>query len=210
MNTALLLIDLQNDFCHGGALAVKDSDATIAVANQAMAASAARGEPVVASQDWHPADHRSFAVNSHSEVGTLGELEGLPQIWWPVHCVQGSHGAAFHPQLHQQAITQVVKKGLDPAIDSYSAFFDNGHRAATALDGWLKANNIRQLAVMGLATDYCVKFTVLDALLLGYSVKVIVDGCRGVNLQPDDSELALQTMHQAGAELITLAAFVQQ
>ncbi|ATA17888.1 nicotinamidase/pyrazinamidase [Gibbsiella quercinecans] len=210
MNTALLLIDLQNDFCHGGALAVKDGDATIAVANQAMAASAARGEPVVASQDWHPADHRSFAVNSHSEVGTLGELEGLPQIWWPVHCVQGSHGAAFHPQLHQQAITQVVKKGLDPAIDSYSAFFDNGHRAATALDGWLKANNIRQLAVMGLATDYCVKFTVLDALLLGYSVKVIVDGCRGVNLQPDDSELALQTMHQAGAELITLAAFVQQ
>lgn len=210
MNTALLLIDLQNDFCHGGALAVKDGDATIAVANQAMAASAARGEPVVASQDWHPADHRSFAVNSHSEVGALGELEGLPQIWWPVHCVQGSHGAAFHPQLHQQAITQVVKKGLDPAIDSYSAFFDNGHRAATALDGWLKAHNIRQLAVMGLATDYCVKFTVLDALLLGYSVKVIVDGCRGVNLQPDDSELALQTMHQAGAELITLAAFVQQ
>ncbi|MGL6018991.1 MAG: bifunctional nicotinamidase/pyrazinamidase [Gibbsiella quercinecans] len=210
MNTALLLIDLQNDFCHGGALAVKDGDATIAVANQAMAASAARGEPVVASQDWHPANHRSFAVNSHTEVGTLGELEGLPQIWWPVHCVQGSDGAAFHPQLHQQAITQVVKKGLDPAIDSYSAFFDNGHRAATALDGWLKAHSIRQLAVMGLATDYCVKFTVLDALLLGYAVQVIVDGCRGVNLQPDDSERALQAMHQAGAELITLADFVQQ
>ena len=95
MKTALLLIDLQNDFCPGGALAVTEGDAVIPVANQAIAACLARGEPVVASQDWHPAKHRSFAVNSHAQVGTLGELEGLPQVWWPVHCVQGSHGADF-------------------------------------------------------------------------------------------------------------------
>ncbi|WP_025121015.1 MULTISPECIES: bifunctional nicotinamidase/pyrazinamidase [unclassified Serratia (in: enterobacteria)] len=210
MKTALLLIDLQNDFCPGGALGVVEGDATIAVANQAIAACLARNDTVIASQDWHPAEHRSFAINSNAQVGTLGELEGLPQVWWPVHCVQGSLGADLHAQLDRQSIEAIFRKGEDPDIDSYSAFFDNGHRAQTALDGWLKERDITQLAVMGLATDYCVKFSVLDALRLGYQTQVIIDGCRGVNLQPDDSEQALAAMQSAGAQLVTLSQFIQR
>ncbi|TQI80749.1 nicotinamidase/pyrazinamidase [Serratia fonticola] len=210
MKTALLLIDLQNDFCPGGALGVVDGDATIAVANQAIEACRARNERIVASQDWHPANHRSFAINANKPVGTLGELEGLPQIWWPVHCVQETAGAELHPQLQQQAIEVVFRKGENPDIDSYSAFFDNGHRAQTALDSWLKAQDITQLAVMGLATDYCVKFSVLDALRLGYQTLVITDGCRGVNLQPQDSQQALLEMQRAGAELVTLSQFISR
>ncbi|EFE95062.1 bifunctional nicotinamidase/pyrazinamidase [Serratia odorifera] len=208
MRVALLLIDLQNDFCPGGALAVVDGDATIAVANQAIAACLARGVPVIASQDWHPADHRSFAVNSAAKVGELGELDGLPQVWWPVHCVQGSDGAELHRQLHRQGIAAIFRKGQDPSIDSYSAFFDNGHRAKTDLDDWLRDRGVTELTVMGLATDYCVKFTVLDALALGYRTTVITDGCRGVNLQANDSIQALQAMQQAGAKLVTLSQYL--
>lgn len=210
MKTALLLIDLQNDFCPGGALAVAEGDQTIAIANQAIEACLARQEAVIASQDWHPANHRSFAVNSHAQPGTLGELEGLPQVWWPIHCVQGTSGAAFHPQLKQQALAAVFRKGENPNIDSYSAFFDNGRRTQTALDSWLKSQGITHLAVMGLATDYCVKFSVLDALHLGYHTMVITEGCRGVNLQPEDSQQALLAMQQAGAQLVTLSQFIQR
>lgn len=208
MSAALLLIDLQNDFCPGGALAVVDGDATIAVANQAIAACLARGVPVIASQDWHPANHRSFAVNSAAKVGELGKLDGLPQVWWPVHCVQGSNGAELHRQLQRQGIAAIFRKGQDPAIDSYSAFFDNGHRAKTELDDWLHDRGVTELTVMGLATDYCVKFTVLDALNLGYQTTVITDGCRGVNLQANDSIQALRSMQQAGAKLVTLSQYL--
>ncbi|HEI8864815.1 TPA: bifunctional nicotinamidase/pyrazinamidase [Serratia odorifera] len=208
MSAALLLIDLQNDFCPGGALAVVDGDATIAVANQAIAACLARGVPVIASQDWHPANHRSFAVNSAAKVGELGKLDGLPQVWWPVHCVQGSNGAELHRQLQRQGIAAIFRKGQDPAIDSYSAFFDNGHRAKTELDDWLRDRGVTELTVMGLATDYCVKFTVLDALNLGYQTTVITDGCRGVNLQANDSIQALRSMQQAGANLVTLSQYL--
>lgn len=208
MKTALLLVDLQNDFCPGGALAVAEGNATIPIANQAIEACRARNQVVVASLDWHPADHRSFAVNSGTEVGTVGELEGLPQVWWPEHCVQGTPGAELHPQLNQQHIAAVFRKGEDSNIDSYSAFFDNGQRTKTALDDWLQARGITHLAVMGLATDYCVKFSVLDALRLGYHIQVITDGCRGVNLQPQDSELALAEMQRAGAQLVTLSQFI--
>jgi nicotinamidase/pyrazinamidase len=110
--------------------------------------------------------------------------------------------------LHQAAIAEVFRKGQNPDIDSYSAFFDNGHRAQTMLDGWLKAQGIERLAIMGLATDYCVKFSVLDACRLGYATQVIVDGCRGVDLQPGDSQRALQAMQQAGAQLVTLSQFI--
>lgn len=210
MKTALLLIDLQNDFCPGGALGVEEGDATIAVANQAIEACLSRNEIIVASQDWHPANHRSFAINSNAQVGTLGELEGLQQVWWPIHCVQETLGAELHPQLQQQHIAAVFRKGENPDIDSYSAFFDNGHRAQTALDDWLKKQDVTHLAIMGLATDYCVKFSVLDALHLGYQTQVIIDGCRGVNLQPQDSQQALAQMQHAGAELVTLSQFMQR
>jgi len=164
-----------------------------------------RNVAVVASQDWHPAKHRSFAVNSHAEAWTTGELDGLPQVWWPVHCVQNEPGAEFHPALETQRLDFVVQKGTNLDIDSYSAFYDNGHLSATMLNDWLKAAKITHLYVMGLATDYCVKFTVLDALTQGYEVTLITDGCRGVNLQPQDSSDAIDAMQQAGAKVSTSA-----
>lgn len=209
MKRALLLIDLQNDFCPGGALAVPHGDDTITVANRAIAASQTAGVAVLASQDWHPADHLSFAANhSDAVIGECGELAGLPQIWWPVHCVQGQHGADFHPALNTSAFSLIIQKGTQTDIDSYSAFFDNGHRAQTILDGWLRQQEITHLTVMGLATDYCVKATVLDALALKYQVDVLIEGCRGVNLRPEDSQNALNEMERQGARLITLEAYL--
>lgn len=203
MKSALLLVDLQNDFCFHGALAVADGDATITVANQMMTWCKRHDVAVVASQDWHPASHRSFAVNSAAEPWTAGELDGLPQVWWPVHCVQNEPGSALHPALNTPLVDFVVQKGTNPDIDSYSAFFDNGHRAATLLNDWLKAAHITHLYVMGLATDYCVKFTVLDALAQGYRVTLLTDGCRGVNLRAEDSADAVEAMRKAGAEIAT-------
>ncbi|KQN52056.1 nicotinamidase [Serratia sp. Leaf50] len=208
MKSALLLIDLQNDFCHGGALAVAEGDETINIANLAIAACRHANITVVASQDWHPADHRSFAVNSQAEAWTLGELDGLPQVWWPVHCVQGQHGADFHPDLNTAALDYIVYKGQDSAIDSYSAFYDNGKRTATLLHDWLQQAQIEHVIVMGLATDYCVKFSVLDALELGYQVTLLGDGCRGVNLEPGDSKRAIDEMQQAGAKVQNLSELV--
>ncbi|MFS2225611.1 bifunctional nicotinamidase/pyrazinamidase [Pantoea sp. B65] len=199
MKRALLLIDLQNDFCPGGALAVTDGDATIAVANRLAQAFRQRGEAVIASQDWHPANHGSFASVAGEQPNTQGKLNGLPQIWWPDHCVSHTEGAQFHPQLDRSLIDAVFHKGEDATVDSYSAFFDNGHRRKTALDEWLTQRGIRSLLIIGLATDYCVKFSVLDALALGYQVEVLREGCRGVNLHPDDSEQAFAAMAAAGA-----------
>ncbi len=205
MKSALMLVDLQNDFCHGGALAVHDADAVINVANRAIELCKVHEMAIIATQDWHPDDHGSFAVNAGTEPWTTGELNGLSQVWWPVHCVQEQPGAAFHPQLEKQSLDFVVRKGQNSGIDSYSAFFDNGHRAATPLHHWLKGNQINRLIVMGLATDYCVKFTVLDALDMGYQVALLEEGCRGVNLSPNDSQQAIEQMQQAGARLITLS-----
>ncbi|WP_437610622.1 bifunctional nicotinamidase/pyrazinamidase [Erwinia sp. V71] len=201
MKRALLLIDLQNDFCPGGALAVSDGDATIAVANRLAAEYRQRGEAVIASQDWHPAQHGSFASVAGAVPYSVGELDGLAQVWWPDHCIQHSKGAAFHPQLDQTLIDAVFHKGEDASVDSYSAFFDNGHRRQTGLDSWLRERGIESLLVIGLATDYCVKFSVLDALELGYKVEVLREGCRGVNLHADDSEQAFADMAAAGAQV---------
>lgn len=205
MTRALLLVDLQNDFCAGGALAVAGGDSTVDIANALIDWCKARGDAVVASQDWHPANHGSFASQQNVELYAEGLLDGLPQTFWPDHCVQNSDGAGLHPLLQANAIDAVFHKGENPAIDSYSAFFDNGHRQKTQLDDWLHHHNVNELIVMGLATDYCVKFTVLDALTLGYDVNVITDGCRGVNLHAQDSAQAFMDMSAAGATLYTLA-----
>ncbi|MGP1924918.1 MAG: bifunctional nicotinamidase/pyrazinamidase [Arsenophonus sp. NEOnobi-MAG3] len=202
-HTALLLVDLQNDFCNGGALEVLDSESVINTANVIISYCQQQNIIIIASQDWHPADHLSFAVNSGTQVGTEGKLNGLRQIWWPVHCVQNQKGAQFHQELNHSAIEKIFQKGVDPTIDSYSAFFDNDYQHATQLDHWLTENQIKYLYIMGLATDYCVKFTVFDAVQLGYQVTVIQDGCRGVNLHPEASYNALQEMVLAGAKLIT-------
>lgn len=207
MKRALLMVDLQNDFCAGGALAVPDGDSTIDVANALMSYCKARGDAILATQDWHPANHGSFASVQKTEPYTQGKLDGLNQTWWPDHCVQNSAGAELHPLLNSQKIDAIFQKGENPLVDSYSGFFDNGHRQKTQLDDWLSRHEIKQLVVVGLATDYCVKFTALDALSLGYEVTVITDGCRGVNLHPQDSLRAFQDMSAAGATLMTLADF---
>lgn len=199
---ALILIDLQNDFCPGGALAVNEGDDIIAVANQYAAEFHQRGQPVVATLDWHPASHGSFASNAGKEPWSQGELEGLSQVWWPDHCIQHSAGAALHPALEQRYLTTQIYKGQQTHIDSYSAFFDNGHRCQTGLDSWLKACDITALTIMGLATDYCVKYSVLDALNLGYNVTVITAGCRGVELSPGDTQKALNEMAAKGAVIL--------
>ena len=200
---ALLLIDLQYDFCPGGALAVARGDETIPVANRLIP----RFTTIVATQDWHPKEHGSFAVNHPgTKPYDLGELAGLPQVMWPAHCVQGTRGAELHKKLDRNLITEVFRKGTDPAIDSYSAFYDNGHRKSTGLGDWLKARDAHDLVILGLATDYCVKFTALDARQLGFNVTVVSDGCRGVNLDPGDSDKAFAEMRAAGATVVDSAA----
>ncbi|MDT8434661.1 MAG: bifunctional nicotinamidase/pyrazinamidase [Anaerosomatales bacterium] len=199
---ALLLVDVQNDFMPFGALPVADGDAVVPVAN----ALARRFELVVATQDWHPADHGSFAVNHPgTEPGEMIELGGVPQVLWPPHCVQDSPGASFHSALDIGPISHVVHKGTDPRIDSYSGFFDNGHLKATGLEGFLRERGVKRVVLLGLATDYCVKFTALDGVALGFEVTVVADGCRGVELEPGDSRRAFDEMAAAGCRVVTSA-----
>ena len=195
----LLLVDIQNDFLPGGALAVPNGDEVVAVANHAMDLAA----HVVATQDWHPADHGSFASQHDGiEFGESFHLDGLPQIAWPDHCVEGSRGAEFAEQLNVNRIEFIARKGTDKQVDSYSGFFDNGERRATCLNSYLLSIGSKEILVMGLATDYCVKFTVLDALRLGYRTHVALDGCRGVDLIPGDTERAICEMRLAGAHIV--------
>jgi nicotinamidase/pyrazinamidase len=176
---ALLIIDVQNDFCPGGALAVPDGDAVIPAINNLQPGY----DLVVASQDWHPPDHRSFASQHPGQaVGTLTTLDGLPQVLWPDHCVQGTPGAALCDALDQARVAAIFRKGTDRDIDSYSAAFDNGRRKATGLIPYLRGLGVTEVDVVGLATDYCVKATVLDALELGFPVRVHLDGIRAVDL----------------------------
>lgn len=195
---ALILVDLQNDFMHGGALAVVDGEATVAVANREIA----NFDLVIATQDWHPAGHMSFAA-SHlgSSFGDVVDLDGIDQVLWPTHCVQGTPGASFHSSLNVAGINAVVRKGTAPRVDSYSGFFDNGKRAETELHRVLQERGVKRLTVLGLATDYCVKFTVLDALELGYEVELLAQGCRGVEFSEGDVERALEEMRSRGASI---------
>ncbi len=200
MTTALLLIDLQNDFLPGGALAVPGGNEVIAVANELVDGY----ELVIATQDWHPAGHRSFASqHPGGEPGQIVDLDGLDQILWPDHCVQESAGSAFASGLDPRAIERVVRKGTDPSIDSYSGFFDNARRRATALDELLTTEGVDTVHIMGLATDYCVLFTALDAADLGYQTTVVARGCRAVELEPGDGEAAFERMRAAGIEVLT-------
>ena len=199
---ALILVDIQNDFVPGGALAVPDGDAVVAVANGLLP----HYERVVATQDWHPADHGSFASQhpGHS-VGDVIQLHGLTQILWPDHCIQETPGAELVEGLDRGAIQAVFPKGTDPGIDSYSGFFDNGKRRATGLGKHLRGEGVEEVHVVGLATDYCVKFTALDAAALGFETVVIEDGCRGVELAPGDIEKALAEMRASGITVMRSA-----
>ena len=200
---ALILVDLQYDFCPGGALAVARGDETIEVANRLLP----YFSTVVATQDWHPRDHGSFAANHPvKQPYEVIELNGLSQVLWPVHCVQGTRGAELDERLDRTKISEVIRKGADPTVDSYSGFFDNGKRNPTPLADWLKARWITQLYIMGLATDYCVKRTALDARGLGFDVWVIEDGCRAVDVKPGDGDRALAEMRGAGCAIVESGA----
>ena len=197
--TALLMVDLQNDFCPGGNLAVPEGDSVIPLANQLQK----EFNCVVATKDWHPRDHVSFASNhpGHSCGDRILLDQKVEQILWPDHCLQDSQGAEFHPDLDISHVQRVFYKGVDKTIDSYSAFFDNAHLRATGLGDYLRAEGITHIVVLGLATDYCVKYSVLDALHLGFTVTVIVEACRGVELNPGDVARAIAEMRAAGARI---------
>lgn len=200
--TALLLVDLQNDFMPGGALAIKKSDLVLPVVRELMTMPF---DKILATRDWHPENHGSFAKAHHLKVGQVIELDGIAQILWPVHCVQNTPGADFHPGWDSKKVDAVFSKGVDPIVDSYSTFFDNERRRSTGLDDYLKEHGIKTLYIAGLATDYCVKYSALDACRLNYNTYVVVEGCRGVNLRPDDSKNALIEMIEAGAHLVNLS-----
>jgi nicotinamidase/pyrazinamidase len=195
---ALILVDLQNDFVEGGALAVPDGKAVIPIANTVQTAF----DLVVATQDWHPPDHGSFAANHPGKKpGDYITLGGLSQVLWPVHCVQDTRGADFVHGLDRSQWAAIFQKGKNREIDSYGGFFDNDHKQATGLGDFLHKKGVTEVIVMGLATDYCVKFTVLDALKLGFRTDVILPGCRGVNLRKGDVERAIEEMRTAGARI---------
>ena len=195
---ALILVDLQNDFMPGGALPVPDGNAVIPLANELLPAF----ELVVATQDWHPAGHGSFASNHPGrKPGDVIELNGLTQLLWPPHCVQYTTGAAFVKELDAGKITKVFQKGTDPGIDSYSGFFDNGHRKATGLGDYLKAKGVTAVSVLGVATDYCIKFTALDAVQLGFKTTLLASACRGVNVHSGDVDRAISDLRAAGVAI---------
>jgi nicotinamidase/pyrazinamidase len=178
-NTAFLAIDVQNDFCPGGALAVADGDAVVAPINALLPRYPVR----VLTQDWHPADHFSFAANTEgAEPFSLIDAPYGPQVLWPVHCVQGTGGAAFHPDLATDPADLVVRKGFRSHIDSYSAFFENDHETRTGLDGYLRERGVTKVVLAGLATDFCVRFSAVDAAKLGFEVSVVIDACRAIDL----------------------------
>lgn len=196
---ALILVDIQNDFLPGGALAVPGGDEIIPLVNRLQPAF----DVVVATQDWHPAEHGSFAANHPgTAVGDRIELGGSPQILWPVHCVQGTQGAEFAQGLLREGWARIFMKGTNPAVDSYSGFFDNGHQQDTGLTDFLREQGVRDVFIAGVATDYCVKFTALDAVAQGFRAYVIKDACRGVGLQAGDVDHAIGEMGAAGVQML--------
>ena len=196
---ALILVDLQNDFLPGGALAVPQGDEVIPLADQLQQ----RFDIVVATKDWHPPNHGSFALNHKGKKpGDRIILDGVEQILWPVHCVQNTQGAEFAPSFDTNRIAHVFHKGTERNIDSYSTFFDNAHRRHTGLAHFLEKRGIKDVYLMGLALDYCVKYSALDARYLGLNTYVIVNGCRGIELESGDIDRALEEMKRAGAILM--------
>ncbi|MBO6602457.1 MAG: bifunctional nicotinamidase/pyrazinamidase [Roseicyclus sp.] len=176
---ALIVIDVQNDFCPGGALAVPGGDEIVPGINALMA----EFQAVILTQDWHPAGHSSFASQHAGQAPySVVDFPYGPQVLWPDHCLQGSPGVAFHPGLHTDPAQMIIRKGFRPAIDSYSAFFENDHTTPTGLDGALRSRGITHLTMVGLATDFCVNYSAQDAARLGFAVEVRTDLCRAIDL----------------------------
>jgi nicotinamidase/pyrazinamidase len=176
---ALVVIDVQNDFCPNGALAVADGDAILPRINALLN----EFQVCILTQDWHPANHSSFAAN-HPDAApfSMMEMPYGPQVLWPTHCVQGTSGAEFHPDLNTDRADLILRKGFRPQIDSYSAFFENDHQTPTGLDGYLRTRGVNSLVLVGLATDFCVAYSAIDAANLGFSVTVLQEACRAIDL----------------------------
>lgn len=196
---ALLIVDIQNDFCPGGSLAVKEGDQVIPLINQLSK----KFEIVVATQDWHPAGHSSFAsTHPGKEAYETIQLPYGSQVLWPDHCMQGTPGGAFHPDLETKRIQLIIRKGFRKAIDSYSAFYENDQKTVTGLKGYLNSRNADTLYICGLATDFCVKWSAIDGIKEGFKVKVIEDASRGIDLD-HSVEKAWKEMAAAGVERIS-------
>lgn len=199
MKTALIIVDMQNDFMPLGALPVPEGDKVIPIINGLLK----YFDLIVATQDWHPADHHSFAINHlGNSPGDVVNMEGVQQILWPMHCVQHTKGAEFVEELAINCVHKIFQKGTDPKVDSYSGFFDNNYRKSTGLDVFLKAQNIQKVYVVGVATEYCVKYTALHANERGFMTYLIEDACRGVNLNSNDVKDAIAEMKHAGIHII--------
>ena len=194
MKKALIIVDVQNDFCEGGSLAVPGANEIIPYINLLMEEN--EYDQIVLTQDWHPENHKSFASNNGKKVGDTIILNGIPQFMWPDHCVQGTFGAEFHKDLNREKVTHIVQKGTNPDFDSYSGFQDNNHLVITGLDDFLKYHDIQLLEIVGLALDYCVKFTCLDAAKLEYVTCLHFNGTRAVNPIPDSGKDAIYEMLQ--------------
>lgn len=196
---ALIIVDVQNDFCPGGALAVPDGDKIIKPINKLTGSF----DCIVQTQDWHPADHLSFASNheGRSPYDTV-EMKYGEQVLWPDHCVQGSQGAEFHKGLKNKPSQLIIRKGFRRKIDSYSAFFENDQSTVTGLHGYLQARGVNELFVAGLATDFCVKWTALDGRKLGYKVNLITDAIKGIDIE-GSVDAAMKEMKEAGVEMVS-------
>ncbi|MGJ5617920.1 bifunctional nicotinamidase/pyrazinamidase [Sulfitobacter sp. MF3-043] len=195
---ALIVIDVQNDFCPGGALAVPQGDAIVQGINAMMA----DFDAVILTQDWHPAGHSSFAsAHKGSAPYDMIEMPYGPQVLWPDHCIQGSMGAKFHMELQQDRADLIIRKGYNPAIDSYSAFFENDHKTPTGLEGYLRTRGISKLTMVGLALDFCVNYSAVDAAKLGFDVTVQKNLCRAIDLN-GSLDTALSGMQAAGVNMV--------
>jgi nicotinamidase/pyrazinamidase len=197
MNSALIIIDMQNDFCPGGALAVKGGENIVEPINKAQE----EFDTIILTQDWHPKEHSSFAANHNAEVYSNMEMDYGSQILWPNHCVQGSEGANFHRNLNTNKGDLILRKGCNPKIDSYSAFFENDKNTTTGLEGYLKKKEIKQLYLCGLAFDYCVFYSALDGINLGFDVFVFQDLTKAIDLN-NSKEIAKKTMTEKGVKQI--------
>lgn len=202
--TALVIIDVQHDFCPGGALAVADGDEVVPIVNRLQSAFPLR----ILTQDWHPADHTSFADNHQgAEPFSMTEMPYGPQVLWPSHCIQGTQGAELHKDLETGSASIIIRKGFRPEIDSYSAFFENDRNTPTGLKGYLKDLGITSLAMAGLATDFCVRYSAVDAAKLGFDVTLIEDACRAIDMNGSLTE-AMKDMADHGVTLATSETYL--
>lgn len=200
MKKALIVVDVQNDFCEGGALAVPNANEIIPYINLLMDDN--QYNEIILTQDWHPANHKSFASNNDRKVGDNIILNGIPQFMWPDHCVQGTFGAEFHKDLNVSKVTKIIQKGTNVEIDSYSGFQDNNHFMKTGLADYLKYHDIQLVEIVGLALDYCVRFTCMDAVKEGFITCLHFNGTKAVNVKPDSDKTTIFEMLQNGVSIL--------